>query len=290
MPSRLAATIAAILVIMSLPTGLFAHGQQGVSWPELKVDSPAPPPIPNLDSAYSVRKAQVKRWEKESQSVALRKPDSLSIYATLGTLMLIRAGDVNQYFSQRAGRSDPIGDRDEFSGVDRAFAIGGNSQITPWLGVFLEYDFLTRWYNTDILSSPLPALVNAEEEVDLTAHSLIVGGSLTIIESRFVRLRGNAGLGPALSFVHETESNGYSRQSSALGLQISVGLLTDLRFADWGSFLIEVGARSVSEGTLKSAGGSNLSEPFGANPARMEPAPSASYLVGGLSVGLIGYF
>ncbi len=243
-----------------------------------------------LDSIYRAKKAELAKWELRQSSMPEPSNDFISAYATIGTLMQIRASDINQYFSERAGRPKPVDDRGNFSGVDRALSLGARASIAPEIEVFVEYEYLGRWYNTIVDSTALPALSGVEEELDLTTHSLMTGARVTMYNSRFYRLCAVGGIGAAIAFVSEHEGASTSRSSSATGIQINFEIANEFRFAHWGSFLLDLTSRILSTSELKQSGGATLTPPFGLRPTPQSISPRASYAVAGLTVGVVAFF
>lgn len=257
--------------------------------------------VHKLDSAYRARKAQLDQWVHAQQATAHPQEDFLSVYAEYGGYLQILPRDINQLFSERTLRSDPLGDRNEYATVDRAVIIGGQAQLASTWGIYFEYDLVEKWFNTQIgpFTAAVPSidsvLNNATEEFDLTEHSFVVGGMFVLYSGRFYRLRLNGGIGGVIALSMETEtgtgSDNYTRSASAMGYQINFDILNDLRVMQNLSFTLDIVTRTVTTGELKTASGQTLDAPFGVgNPSGITLKPTASNLVYGLAAGLVYYF
>ena len=243
-----------------------------------------------LDSLYRARKRLLDKWFENHRAAAHPQEDFLSIYAGLGGYVKIRANDLNQYFSERVGRPDPAGDRENLSSIDRYFILAGQAQLARSWGIYVEYNFSQKDFNTIIDDTLVHALHGTQETMQLTQHSLVTGGMVYLLSSALYRLRANGGLGAAYVRLYEEEAaSGATRSSTAVGYQFNFDLLNDFRFAEWGSFDIDFFSRSVSTGTLKTADGQTLQTPFGIRGAS-SLAPRASNLSFGFAAGVVFYF
>ncbi len=249
-----------------------------------------------VDSAYRARKAQLDTWIHAQQATAHPQEDFLSVYAGYGGYLQILPRDINQLFSERTLRADPLGDRDQYATVDRAVIISGQAQLASTWGIYFEYDLVEKWFNTSIDSAaPAPYNISgAIEELDLTEHSFVVGAMLVPYSGRFYRLRLDGGFGGVFALTSETETGtfgNFSRQASALGYQINFDILNDFRIMQNLSFTMDIVTRTVTTGALKTSGGQTLDASFGAgNPSVITLKPTASNLVYGLAAGLVYYF
>jgi hypothetical protein len=253
-----------------------------------------------VDSAYRARKAQLDTWIAAQRATAHPQEDFLSLYAGYGGFLQILPRDLNQLFSERTLRPDPLADRDLYALVDRAVIISGQAQLASTWGIYFEYDLTMKWFNTQIgITSTVPSndsvLNNATEELDLTEHSFIVGAMFIPYSGRFYRLRLNGGFGGVIALTSETEtgtgSDNYARSASALGYQVNFDILNDFRVMQNLSFTLDIVTRTVTTGELKTSGGQTLDAPFGAgNPSSITLKPTASNVVYGFAAGLAYYF
>lgn len=247
-----------------------------------------------FDSAYRARKALLDQWVHEQNQGATPQEDFISVYAGYGGYLQILPRDLNQLFSERVLRPDPASDRNEYSTVDRAIILSGQAQLAETWGIYFEYDLVEKWFNTSVdNTSPPPYNISgAVEELDLTEHSFVVGGMYIFYSGPFYRLRANGGIGGVVALTSETESIGNAaRSASAMGYQVNFDLLNDFRVAPSVSFTIDVLARSVTTGELKTSGGQTLNATFGkGDPSRITLQPNASNVVYGAAAGLVFYF
>ncbi|HWF44088.1 MAG TPA: hypothetical protein VG537_05570 [Candidatus Kapabacteria bacterium] len=243
------------------------------------------------DSTYRARKAMLDKWVGQQRRTAAPQEDFLSVYAGYGGYLQILPKDLNQFFSERALRTDPTGDRDNYSTVDRAIILAGHAQLTKSWGIYFEYDYTAKFFYS-IVDSVTPGpqnLAGLQEELDLNEHALIVGGTVVLFTSPFYRLRATGGFGGMIAFTTETETGASQRTASAEGYQVNFDLLNDFRFADRASFTIDLLTRSIATGKLKTSSGEVLDTQFG----RGKPtaiAPNASNFVYGVAAGLVYYF
>jgi hypothetical protein len=250
-----------------------------------------------VDSAYRARKAELDRWIQAERATAHPQEDFLSISAAYGAYLQILPRDLNQLFSERTLRPDPLSDRDQYATIDRAVMVAGQAQLAKTWGIYFEYDLVEKWFNTIVDSAnPGPQnLNNVQEELDLTEHSFIVGAMFVLSSGRVYRLRLNGGFGGVFALTTETESgtgsDNYARSASALGYQVNFDILNDFRVAQNLSFTIDLLTRTVTTGELKTSGGQTLDAPFGVgNPSQITLKPTASNVVYGLAAGLVYYF
>jgi hypothetical protein len=246
-----------------------------------------------LESAYRARKLQLDQWIRTQRATAHPQEDFLSVYAGYGGFIQILAHDLNQFFSERAIRPDPLSDRNLYGTVDREIILAGQAQLARSWGIYVEYDFTAKFSNT-IVDSATPGpqnLSGAEEELDLYEHSLVVGGMVIIYSGPFYRLRANGGFGAVYALTSETESpSGAARSASAIGNQVNFDLLNDFRVATGASFTLDLLIRTVTTGELKTSSGQTIDAPFGIRTAPLTIKPTASNIVYGAAAGLVIYF
>ena len=235
------------------------------------------------------RKALLDKWIGEQRKAAHPQEDFLSIYAAYGAYLQILPKDLNQFFSERTLRPNPTNDRNNYGTMDRAVILTGQAQLSHTWGIYFEYDYAVKFFNT-IIDSNYAGLNGAEEELDLYEHSLVAGGMIVFYSSQFYRLRANGGIGAVFALTSETESpGGAARSASAMGYQINFDLLNDFRIMDRASFTLDFLTRSITTGTLKTSSGQTLDTQFG----RGKPltlSPNASNVVYGFAAGLVYYF
>ena len=281
--------IAIFMVCLASCFSIEAYAQNAIS--SIADSNQYRPPADSVrvyDSAYRARKAMLDRWVHEQKQYARPQEDFISLYAGYGGDLQILPRDLNQFFSERAFRPDPMSDRDQFGTVDRAIILSGQAQLAETWGIYVEYDLVEKWANTIVDSG---TLTGAQEELDLTEHSLIVGGMYVIYSGPWYRLRANGGVGGVVALTSETESpGGYSRSASATGYQFNFDLLNDFRVMQAASFTIDLLTRSVTTGELKTSGGQTLDAPFGARKTPLSLKPNASNLVFGAAAGFVFYF
>ena len=269
-----------------------AHAQQAITADSnsyITPDSAAH----SLDSAYRARKAVLDRWAKIQLATA-RPPqeDFLSIFAGYGGFLQILPRDLNQYFAERVLLANPLSARSVYGTVDRALVIAGQAQLTQSWGIYVEYDLTAKFSNT-IIDSNFNGLLNAEEELDLYEHSLVVGGMVIIYSGPFYRLRAIGGFGAVYALTYETESpGGATRSASAIGNQVNFDLLNDFRIVPSLSFTIDLLFRTVTTGELKTSSGQTLDASFGIRtaPLSIPIQPTASNVVYGVAAGIVYYF
>ncbi len=252
----------------------------------------APPPdsLRTLDSTYRARKAVLDTWIRAQRSVAHPQEDFISVYLMYGGYLQILPRDINQFFSERALRPSPKDDRENYGTVDRSFLLGAQAQLSKSWGIYVEYDLTMKFANTTI-DSNYPGLQGAEESLDFTEHSFVVGGMFMFYSGQFYRLRANGGIGALIVLTSETESpSGASRNASATGYQFNFDVLNDFRVMDRLSFTLDLLARTVTTGTLKTSDGKAIDQPFGNRKSALSIAPTASNVVYGLAAGLVYYF
>ena len=242
-----------------------------------------------LDSAYRARKALLDQWIHTQRKAARPQEDFMSIYANYGAYLQILPRDLNQYFSERSLRPSPMTDRDNYGTVDRAIMLGGSAQLSQSWGIFAEYNLIAKFSNT-VIDSNFPGLFNAEEALDLIEHSFVVGGMFVVYSSEFYRLRADGGIGAMIALSSETETGGFSRSASATGYQFNFDILNDFRIMESASFTIDLLARTVTTGTLKTSDGKTLDTPFGKRITPLTIAPTASNNLFGFAAGLVYYF
>ena len=283
--------VALVVICFDSLFAVSAHSQQPASSDSNRyfrqVDS-----VRTLDSAYWARKAQLDRWIAKQRATA--KPpqdDFLSVYAGYGGYLQILARDLNQFFSERALRPDPQSDRNVYGIVDREIILAGQAQLAKTWGIYVEYDFTAKFSNTIIDDGTIPGLLNAEEELDLYEHSLVVGGMVMIYSGPFYRLCAEGGFGAVYALTSETESpSGAARSASAIGNQVNFDLLNDFRIAPGASFTLDFLFRTVTTGELKTSSRETIDAPFGIRTTLLTIKPTASNLVYGAAAGLVIYF
>jgi hypothetical protein len=277
--------IAPAVVCFALFCAAEAHSQQGASTSDSAGYAPSADSVRVLDSAYRARKAQLDKWVHTEEATAHPQEDFISLYLAYGGYLQILPRDLNQYFSECTLRPDPLSDRNDYSTTDRAVNFGIQAQLARSWGIYFEYDLVEKWFNTIVDQT------NAQEELDLTEHSFVVGGMYMIYSGHFYRLRVSGGVGAIIAMTTETESPGnYTRDASAIGYQVNFDILNDFRVMQDLSFTLDVLTRTVSTGSLKTAGGQTLDTPFGAGTAPINLKPTASNVVYGLAAGLVYYF
>ena len=226
----------AIIVFALVCLGsMLAHAQEpGSLAHDTTAFVPSADTVRALDSAYRARKAQLDEWVHSQTATAHPQEDFISAYVGYGGYLQILPHDLNQLFSERTRPpSDLTSDRNAYSTVDRGVMIGFQAQLAQSWGIYFEYDLVEKWFNTKI--DTLQSLNGATEELDLTQHSLVVGGMVVLYSSAFYRLRVNGGLGGVIALTSETESPGkYARSASAEGYQVNFDLLNDFRVAQAG--------------------------------------------------------
>jgi len=253
--------------------------------------------IPPADSARMYDSIMVLRRKQieESSHVLASHPVQdafFTISASVSAVNWFKAPDLNQYFSERSYRPAPKDDRTNINGLDRYITLGGQFHLTNDIAVFVEYDFLARYFNTVVSQDTLNGVTygEREEHLDATYHTLLTGPEVTILRTHILRIKAMGGIGAAfvLGSDEETVPN-VARSSSATGLAISFDLATDLHVVDWASFTIDLFSRTISTGALKTSGGSDLSSGFGTHTQTFMNAPHASGSVFGLAIGGIVY-
>jgi hypothetical protein len=290
--------VSTLLVVFMLLVLSDVHAQQATPTRTDSVGYAMPEDsVRKVDSAYRARKAELDRWIQAERATAHPQEDFLSIAAAYGAYLQILPRDLNQLFSERTLRSDPLNDRNQYATVDRAVIVAGQAQLAKTWGIYFEYDLVEKWFNTSIDSAAAAPynISGATEELDLTEHSFIVGAMFVLYSGRFYRLRLNGGFGGVVALTTETEtgkgSDNYNRSASALGYQVNFDILNDFRVMQNLSFTIDLLTRMVTTGELKTSGGQTLDAPFGAgNPAQITFKPTASNMVYGLAAGLVYYF
>ncbi len=277
--------IAPALVCFALLSASEVRSQQGASTSDSAGYAPSADSVRALDSAYRARKAQLDQWVHAEEATAHPQEDFISLYLAYGGYLQILPRDLNQFFSERTLRPDPLSDRNEYSTIDRAVNVGVQAQLARTWGIYFEYDLVEKWFNTIVDQT------NAQEELDLTEHSFVVGGMYMIYCGHFYRLRVSGGVGAIIALTTETETPGsYTRDASAIGYQVNFDILNDFRVMQDLSFTLDILTRTVTTGALKTAGGQTLDTPFGAGTATITLKPTASNVVYGLAAGLVYYF
>ncbi|HET6400884.1 MAG TPA: hypothetical protein VFH95_05730 [Candidatus Kapabacteria bacterium] len=289
-------SIAISIVCLASCFGMDAYAQNPASAADSGGYQTPADSMHTFDSAYRARKALLDQWVHEQNQGATPQEDFISVYAGYGGYLQILPRDLNQLFSERALRpaSDQAGDRNSYQTVDRAIILSGQAQLAETWGIYFEYDLVEKWFNTSVdITSPAPYnIAGAVEELDLTEHSFVVGGMYIFYSGPFYRLRASGGMGGVVALTSETESIGNAaRSASAAGYQVNFDLLNDFRVAPSVSFTIDLLARSVTTGELKTSGGQTLNAAFGkGDPSRITLQPNASNVVYGAAAGLVFYF
>ncbi len=285
---RIAKVFAPLFAILCL-CAFEVHAQSPISASrDSSVYRPPTDSLRVLDSAYRARKALLDQWIHTQRKAAHPQEDFLSIYANYGAYLQILPRDINQFFSERCLRPKPLDDRENYGTVDRAIILGGAAQLSRSWGIFAEYDLTAKFANTVIDSNAL-GLLNAEESLDLIEHAFVVGGMFVLYSSEFYRLRANGGVGAVIALTSETETGGFSRSASATGYQFNFDLLNDFRIVESMSFTIDILARTVTTGLLKTSDSKTLETPFGKRTTPLSIAPSASNNLFGFAAGLVFY-
>ncbi len=253
--------------------------------------------IPSADSARMYDSIMVlrKKQIEASSRFAMEHPIQdafITISASVSAFNRFKAPDLNQYFSERSARPDPASDRSGLSGLDRYLTLGVQFHLTSDIAVIIEYDFMARYFNTVIEndSSVIPPWPNGEEHLDMTYHTLLTGPEITLYRSHLLRVKADGGIGAVFAIANELETaTNAARSSSATGIAISFDLATDIHAVDWASFTIDLFARTLSTGALKTSSGQDLSTGFGFHSNAFQIAPHASGAVFGLAIGGIIY-
>jgi len=241
------------------------------------------------DSIMALRKRQIE--EASRFIVAHPIQDAfVTLTASVSAFNRVKAGDLNQYFAERSARPDPPSDRDGLSGLDRFITFGAQFHLTNDLAVGVEYDFMARYFNTVIENDSITHWPNGEEHLDITYHTLMTGPEVTLYRSRLLRVKMDGGIGAVIALATEEETaTNAARSSSATGLAISFDLATDIHAVDWASFTIDLFARTIGTGKLKTSDGQDLSTGFGHHSAPFAIAPNANATAFGLAIGGIIY-
>jgi len=249
------------------------------------------------DSLYRARKALLDKWVADQRTAAGHpQEDFISVYLAYGGLVEIQPHDITQLFAERVFRPDPTGDADEFAMASRSFLLSGHAQLAKTWGIYVEYDYTTRYSNVivDTASSLHQFKPPAEESLGLTEHAFVVGGMYIIYSPRFYRLRLNGGLGGVFATTLEQEvvsGKTVSRSASAKGYTVNFDVLNDLRVMEDLSFTIDLFTRSISTGKLTTSDGTTLDKPFGRRTEALHPeGPTASATMLGIAAGLVYYF
>jgi hypothetical protein len=241
------------------------------------------------DSIMVLRKKQIEASSKYASAHPVQDA-FFTISASVSAFNRFKAPDLNQFFSERANRANPASDRDGLSGMDRFVTLGAQFHLTSDLAVFVEYDFMARYFNTVVENDSITHWPNGEEHLDVTYHTLLTGPEITLYRSHILRVKADGGIGAVFAIASETESaTSASRSSSATGIAVSFDLATDIHAVDWASFTIDLFARTLSTGALKTSGGQDLSNGFGFHSNAFQIAPHASGVVFGLAIGGIIY-
>jgi hypothetical protein len=282
------------------------QAQPGRQVPPIEV-KPAVPPIvdsvrhedyytqPNPDSArrfdslYAIRKAEI--LERMSKQPYTPHEDFISVKIGASAFGRIRAGELQRYFAERVGHTDLDEEESALTGIDRLFWIGAEAAFSPTWGVAAEYSYTGRWFQTNVdTSADVSRIPLGSATLDLTSHSFVVGPYIVPFDTRFVRSKLFAGIGPAVTIVREFEqAKNVERDASATGLAIVFEAEFDFRVIDELSFGLSLFTRQQMTGKLTTDTG-DLSDPFGTRQWRTVTAPDASYINGGLGLSLHYYF
>lgn len=239
------------------------------------------------DSIYRARVEEVRRREQKNYNKEWGE-HTININALVNTYGRFKAPDIGQFFSEVTGRPDPAGDRNSFSTIDRGFSLAGVDLLTPELGIYAEYSYFARWFNT-LVDSALPSVAAGEHDLDYTVHSLVVGPEIIIYNTHILRIRANGGIGGAYVLLHEREdASGQERRGSTLGLAVNFDAALDFRVKEWVSFAFDFYTRSIQAGTFDLSGGAGtFASPFGSRSQNSSLDPKGNAVMFGLSLGLI---
>lgn len=241
------------------------------------------------DSIMVLRKQQIEAYSKLAASHPVQDA-FITISASVSNFNRFKAPDLNQYFSERSDRPDPVADRVTMSGLDRFLTLGAQFHLTSDIAVMVEYDFMSRYFNSVVEFDTVRHWPNGEEHLDMTYHTLLTGAEITLYRSHLLRLKADGGFGAVFAMASDLESaTGASRSSHAAGLAISFDIAADFHAVDWASFTLDLFARTVSTGTLKTSGDQDLSHGFGFHSGSYQIAPHASGTAFGLAIGGIIY-
>jgi hypothetical protein len=253
------------------------------------------------DSLYRARKALLDKWVADQRTAAGHpQEDFISVYLAYGGLVEIQPRDITQLFFERVWGADTSTDFNTFSMASRSFLLSGSAQLAKSWGIYVEYDYTTRFSNViadvDSSNGKKPRFkYPAEESLGLTEHGFVVGAMYILYTSRFYRLRLNGGLGGVFATTLEQEIDStkktVSRSASAKGYSVNFDVLNDLRVMEDLSFTIDLFTRSISTGKLTAAEGTTLDKPFGRRKEALHPeGPTASATMFGVAAGLVYYF
>jgi len=254
--------------------------------------------LPPADSARmydSIMVLRRKQIEESSQNLALHPIQDafVTVSLTVGAVNWFKAPDLNQYFAERSGRANPQDDRSQLNTVDRFITLGAQFHLTRDLGVFVEYDFMGRYFNTVVSQDTVltyPGSVEHEEHLDVTYHTLLTGPEVTLFRSRLLRVKASGGIGAAFVLATESETaSGAARSSTATGIAVSFDVATDFHVVDWASFTIDLFSRTISTTKLTTSGSQDLSTGFGFHTTTFQNAPRASSSIFGFAIGGIVY-
>lgn len=250
--------------------------------------------VPNADSArvfdslYTVRRKEI--LERMGKNSFIAREDFLSIMVGGSAFGRMRAKDLQRYFAIQSGRSDPEDDASNFSGVDRYFFFGGEAQFTSTWGVFTKYLYTSRYYNTLIKDSKDPMYPNGDVFLDLVSHTVLAGPVIIPFDTKFVRSKLLAGIGPAfVSVTEEQRAAGATREGSAVGFALGFEAEFDFRVVEQLSFGLSLYTLQVSAGKV-TRNGNSLAAPFGTRTTTLDFDPSGAFIAGGLAMAIHYYF
>lgn len=241
-----------------------------------------------LDSIYAVRRREIEA--RLARTGYVPQQDFMSVRIGAAAFGRIKAPDLQEYFAERSGRPDPKADREDWAGLDRYLALAGEAMIGSSWGIYLEYSYAARYFNTLVAGSVDPTVIpNGEKLMDLSTHTFVTGPFIIPLETKFFRTKLYAGIGPAFTGVEEQEGTTFTRSSSATGYALSFEAEFDFRIIDQLSFGIGLLTRQQQTGRLTSSDKS-LSERFGQGTLTTKTEPEASFLFGALVLGVHWYF
>jgi hypothetical protein len=282
-----------LLIIVFLAAAPQAFAQDTTVHP-IDYTKPSIDSLRMQDSLYRARKALLDKWVADQRSQAGKPQDDfLSISFQYGGLVEMASHDITQIFAERVFRPDPKSDADEYAIAKRSVLLSGQAQLAKTWGIYVEYDYTNRYSNVIVDPNTHGFKATAEEGLDLTEHSFIVGGMYILYTSRWYRLRLNGGIGGVIAETIESELDSTnklkSRSASAKGLTINFDVLNDLRVMENVSFTIDLFTRSISTGKLTTSDDKTLDEPFG-RAGKSSIAPTASTNIFGVAAGIVYYF
>lgn len=242
-----------------------------------------------FDSIYAVRRAEIMARMKNNPYT----PQETFLSARLMSTAFgrYRAKELQRYFAERVGRTDLDDESGAFTGLDRMISLLGEARLTSSLGVFAQYSYTGKYYQTNVLTSPDSTRVpKGMAELDVVSHDFTVGPTAIPFSTSFVQLKLYAGLGPALLNIREFEqASGVERTATAGGLAIAFEVEFDFQVVDEVSFGLTLFTKQVTSGELE-VNNAGLSSPFGSRTWTTETNPDGSFATAGLGIAVHYYF